>query len=88
MAEQREQLLGQLVDHLPYSDGSGRRRFVTGTITCLSLAGLHWSGIKDLIATLGEAGALSSPGLMVAFGLVIYAVGSVVEIVGEQLLRQ
>jgi hypothetical protein len=81
----------RLLDRLPYSDGSGRRRFVAGGIVVIGLvlSGIVTEGIRDLAPPLLGVNAemlFRSPLLILSVMLVVYALGTVVELLGDIFL--
>jgi len=77
-----------VLEKLPYMDGSGRRRFVTGGIILIGLLWLNWGDIGGAIRIdqIDVADFLSSPTLTFGLILLIYAIGSIVEMLGDLFL--
>lgn len=75
----------KLAEHLPFMDGSGRRRFVAGGIILIGIAVQNSNTIKSLIdfQGFGLKEILGSPVLAGGVVLLIYAVGSLAEMLGE-----
>jgi hypothetical protein len=83
----------KLADRLPYADGGGRRRLVAGGIVLIGLLIVHWDGIgRSVGIKLGDglkmSDVLKSPLLVAGCGLLVYAIGSLIELVGELFLAR
>ena len=77
-----------VLEKLPYMDGSGRRRFVTGGIILIGLIWLNWGSISSEIqvSDIEITDFLASPTLTFCVILMIYAIGSIVEMLGDLFL--
>jgi hypothetical protein len=85
MAEsQLEKLFDRL---LPYSDGSGRRRFVAGGILVVGGALLNWDLVRSALGTeVHFIDVIKSPVIAGGMLLLVYAVGTLVELIGDLFL--
>ena len=81
-----EEQLDKILDRLPFFDGSGRRRFVAGGIIFIGLAGFNWESLSGTLGSLEVKDIFASP--MIAGGalLLVYAIGSIVDLFGELFL--
>lgn len=77
---------GKVLDHLPYADGSGRRRFATGAIAILGTGVILWleSGLPSSVVAF--APYASTTAFTAAAVLIVYAAGAIIEIFSEELL--
>lgn len=81
----------KLLEGLPYTDGSGRRRLVVGV---LFLAGLSvtesdwWSpGLGTVFASVTLLDILKSPILILVLFVLAYALGNLIELLGDTLFH-
>lgn len=75
----------KIVDHLPFLDGSGRRRFVAGGIILIGVAAQNPELFKAMLGmdTLEIGDILGSPVIAGGAILLVYAIGSLAEMLGE-----
>jgi hypothetical protein len=81
--------LDKLLERMPYADGSGRRRLVTGGIVLVGIAIILFKA--DALANFGDVEVdlmtvLGSPTLLLIVILAVYATGSIVEMLGDYFL--
>lgn len=84
--EEHGSTLDQLLERLPILDGGGRRRLTAGTIVLLS-AILVFSDLQSDLKAVAEKGS-SLSALLALGGLLVYATGVIVELVGEVFLAR
>ncbi len=75
--------LNMLVERLPYSDGGARRRFIAGGTLVIGITVLFQDSIGAQFEGLNTKTIISSPVLAAGLLLIIYAIGSIVELFGE-----
>ena len=75
--------IDKILEKLPYSDGSLRRRFVSGGIVLAGIFILCSGTIKPIIKEVGYGSILASPMVAFASRLLIYALGNVIDMIGE-----
>jgi hypothetical protein len=77
--------IDKLIDHLPFLDGAGRRRFVAGGIILIGVAVQNPDLFKDILGLeeLDVADILGSPVIAGGAVLLVYAIGSLAEMLGE-----
>lgn len=77
--------LDKLIDHLPFLDGTGRRRFVAGGIILIGVAVQNPELFKALLGVedLDIRAILGSPVIAGGAVLLVYAIGSLAEMLGE-----
>ncbi|MBT3371274.1 MAG: hypothetical protein HOE98_23610 [Rhodospirillaceae bacterium] len=75
----------KIIDHLPFLDGSGRRRFVAGGIILIGVAVQNSAIFQEIVKTqkLDIAVILGSPVIAGGAILLVYAIGSLAEMLGE-----
>ena len=83
VAATRESELARLLEKLPFFDGSGRRRIVSGGILAVTSLIVAWDVVKDAVFDVTLDHLISSPLLVAALFLLIYAAGSAIELLGE-----
>jgi hypothetical protein len=81
-----EDVLEKLVEKLPYSDGSARRRFIGGAMLAIGVAVPNWSTISKLLGVLTIADLLKTPFLTATAALLVYLAGTIVEMLGSVFL--
>jgi hypothetical protein len=79
-------MLEKLIDKFPYSDGSLRRRFVSGAIVLISLWVAFNVNLKTIIEGVSIDSIIKSPTILLGIVLLIYAIGNIIEILGEIFL--
>lgn len=81
-----------LLDKLPYADGTGRRRFVSGSLIVIALYVFYWADVpkdtKDSLGFQSLSELLKSPSTIVAVVLLIYSVGNIIELLTETYLMK
>lgn len=84
MAEEKENSkLDDLIKRLPFFNGAGRRRLVSGALLLLVLGTSQHKSVSAILEQIDLEKILTSPGLLLLGGLVVYAVGSLIEILSE-----
>jgi hypothetical protein len=78
--------LEKLLERVPYSDGSTRRRLVAGAILAIGIVCVQWSSLRAVLADVQTKDLLASPVLALGGVIAIYALGSIAEILGEFFL--
>ncbi len=75
----------KIVEHLPFLDGSGRRRFVAGGIILIGVAAQNPDLFKAMLGMdeLEIGDILGSPVIAGGAVLLVYAIGSLAEMLGE-----
>lgn len=75
----------KIIDHLPFLDGSGRRRFVAGGIILIGIALQNTDTFKAVLRVedLDIGDILGSPLIAGGAVLLVYAIGSLAEMLGE-----
>jgi hypothetical protein len=76
----------KVLERFPYADGSLRRRFIAGGIVLLGALLMHWKHLKPIIQDFGAKDLITSPIIAIGLILLIYAVGNLVELLGELFL--
>lgn len=77
--------IDKLIDHLPFFDGAGRRRFVAGGIILIGVAMQDPDMFRAVLGTeeLDIKVILGSPVIAGGAVLLVYAIGSLAEMLGE-----
>ena len=79
----------KILDRIPFFDGSGRRRFVSGGIVLIGIVALNWGALGGALKPLGTFDAkdfIASPMIALIVVLMIYALGSIIDLFGELFL--
>jgi len=77
-------IMDRLIEKLPFFDGSGRRRFVSGGLLVVAVLIMGWQEtIKPEIPEVGLKEIIASPIIAAGLVLLVYAIGTVVEMIGE-----
>lgn len=84
--EEHGSTLDQLLERLPILDGGGRRRLIAGSIVLLS-ATLVFTDLPGDFKAIAEKGS-SLSALLAVGGLLVYAAGMTIEVVGEVFLAR
>lgn len=79
-------LLERLIDRVPYFDGSGRRRLVTGVVFSLGAGLILWHTYRVQVSGISFKDMLESPVSVILSLLVLFAIGGLVEMIGEFFL--
>ncbi|MEQ8416215.1 MAG: hypothetical protein RIB71_17175 [Imperialibacter sp.] len=74
------------MEKLPYSNGAGRRRFISGGVFFSGLLFFFWDYVSGLLAGMNLLDLVKSPVLVAGFILMVYAVGNLIEIFGDYFL--
>ena len=77
---------GTTLERLPYTDGSGRRRFVAGGILLIGIAFFNWPSVRAAVGEVNATDIIGIPVIAAGAVLVVYALGSIVEMLGEFFL--
>jgi hypothetical protein len=85
--EESERRISTLLDRMPIMDGGGRRRLTAGTIVVLTTI-LVFEPLRTGLTTVIVNKDISLSLLLAAAGLLIYATGVVVELLGEVFLAR
>ena len=83
-----EGFLEKVLERLPYSDGAGRRRIVAGGIVFIAGTFLQKDAFPSSLAQMELKEILTSPIIIAVCLLLIYAIGSIVELIGEIFLAR
>lgn len=84
--EEHGSTLDQLLERLPILDGGGRRRLIAGSIVLFS-ATLVFTDLPGDFKAIAEKGS-SLSALLAVGGLLVYAAGMTIEVVGEVFLAR
>jgi hypothetical protein len=78
--------LDKILDRLPYSDGTGRRRFVSGGILLTGIIVVFLGDFKIYLVGLEAKSLVGSPIILLAAVLILYALGNLTEMLGGLFL--
>ncbi len=76
----------KLVDKLPYADGSGRRRFIAGSIILAGFTLFYWSEVQSSLVGISFLDILRNPIVIGGIIVIIYALGNIIEILSDYFL--
>jgi hypothetical protein len=82
-------LVETIINHLPYSDGSARRRMFAGGVLLIGLSIPYGSGLASTFGLASPQGTpdlqklTSSPLLLAAFGVSLYLTGTLIELLAD-----
>ncbi|NQY11297.1 MAG: hypothetical protein HRT71_17500 [Flavobacteriales bacterium] len=81
--------IDKFLDKLPYTDGTGRIKFIAGSVVLIGILYMYSEIVPAKIVALAEldlADFISSPSLIAGAILIVYAIGNLVEVFGEYFL--
>ena len=73
----------KLLEKVPVADGRFRRRMMAGGIVVLVSVLTYRSDMTFIGASIGWGDILSAPSLLLVFLVIVYALGGVIEILGQ-----
>ena len=78
--------LDRMLNRLPYSDGTGRRRLVAGGIVLIGIVVFNWEAVGIAVGDVEVVDIVTSPLIVIGAVLLVYAIGSVIEVFGDYFL--